>query len=97
MGRDGGQWGWTEKSIPRILASSSTPDILEIPPWGPGGLVNIQIGVRRSIAQLLFCLFTRKRCSGQLPQPSLGQLQYLICKLREVESSSSGPIYSHIK
>lgn len=54
-----------------------------------GGLEGLKTdGVRCSTAELLFCLFTGKRRSGQLPQPSLGQLQHLICKLREVENSS---------
>lgn len=53
VGREGEQQGWTGKSIPRILASSSTPDTLQISPWGPGGLENRWCEVLNSRASVL--------------------------------------------
>lgn len=53
MGREENNEDGQEKVFPGIPASSSTPDTLQISPWGPGGLENRWCEVLNSRASVL--------------------------------------------
>lgn len=101
--RERGQRGWTGKVHPGLLLSLQPQTHPKRLLGGPQSLRNIQIVVRPSRAALLSgsCFLLGKQSSGQWPQPSPGGSHIwdlsLSCKTREAESSSSDPIYPHIK
>lgn len=96
--KERGQKGWRENSSPSVLPLSPTTDTLQTLPWSLEGLRHPD-WCEAPVGRVFYPASSLG--SSRQPQPSPGQSCLAClpsCKMREVgETSSGGPIDSHIK